>query len=71
MERFKIEASATPNHWICTDMTNRVTCVFKNGKFNETQKFSYSQSDDFQQLAKAAREMGDWLRENHYEKIFP
>lgn len=72
MERFIIQPSETPNLWVCTDQTNGIVCVFEQGKFNDTQQFTLLEDSkaSANQLATIAREMGDWLRENHYEKIF-
>ena len=73
MTRFILQPSSKPNHWACTDMENKIVCGFEEHKFNDTQKFTTLEDFDsskFMQLAKIAREMGDWLRDNHYEKIF-
>ncbi|MDR1980362.1 MAG: hypothetical protein LBQ39_01920 [Tannerellaceae bacterium] len=73
--RFTIEKSKdTPGHWVCTDTQDGIICTFKEKYFNATQEFVVGKGAkpaDFMKLASAAREMGDWLRENHYEKIFP
>lgn len=71
--RFKIEQSKNkPNHWVCSDFENKIVCIFENGKFNETQKYDVLEDVDLSpvELAKIAREMADWLRNNHYDKIF-
>lgn len=73
MKRFIIQKSKKPNHWVCTDQTNLIVCVFENHKYNDTQQFELLEEFDTanaQELATYAREMGDWLRENHYEKVF-
>jgi hypothetical protein len=72
--RFTLEKSkVNPGHWICADTKNGIECTFKEKYFNESQEFSFAKDTkpDVKQLARAAREIGDWLRENHYEKIFP
>ncbi|MDR1561110.1 MAG: helix-turn-helix transcriptional regulator [Holosporaceae bacterium] len=69
MERFKIEPDNS-GAWICTDTKNQIFCHFENGKFNETQKTRFTQQEDFQVLARYCREMSDWLKANHYEKVF-
>jgi len=70
--RFVLQKSQTqPNGWVCTDTENGIVCIFDNGKFNETQRFTILEDikqPDANQLAKAVREMADWLRENHYKK---
>jgi DNA-binding XRE family transcriptional regulator len=60
------------NYWVCVDLRYKVMCEFEQGKFNETQEFTMLEDmpADANLLAKIAREMGDYLRENHYELIF-
>jgi len=74
-ERFILQKSQTlPNGWVCTDTENGIVCVFEHQKFNETQKFTILEDvkhPNSNHLAKAAREIGDWLRENHYKKVMP
>ena len=71
--RFLIQKSEKPNHWVVTDTVNNIVCVFENHKFNDTQQFTLLEDVrhlDVLELAKSPREMGDWLRENHYGKVF-
>lgn len=70
--RYKIEKSSKKDHWVCTDVENNIVATWKDGAFNQTQKFTEldNRNLDATSLAKVAREMGDWLRENHYEKLF-
>lgn len=76
LERFVIQASTLQQGWwVCTDKLHNILCSFEEHKFNETHQFSLG-SDTFKTEAEALayatylREMGDWLRENHYDKIF-
>ncbi|MEI6752360.1 MAG: hypothetical protein WCK78_04260 [Paludibacter sp.] len=73
-DRFLLQKSELKqNHWVCTDRENLIVCTFENHKFNETQKFDVLEnfnSDNFMQLARIMREFGDWLSENHYDKVF-
>ena len=73
-DRFIIQISQNhPSGWVCTDTKNGIVCVFENGKFNDTQKFTLLEDVnmlDSNALAIIAREMGDWLFSNHYDKIF-
>ncbi|MCI1681458.1 MAG: hypothetical protein LKI39_02755 [Bacteroides sp.] len=72
--RFIIQKSSTPNHWVCTDTENNLVCVFENGKFNDTQKFSFLEEINHLNATKIARivnEMAEWLRANHYKKVMP
>lgn len=71
--RFKIEKSVQPDKWVCTDTLNNIVCVFEQGKFNDTQEFTMLEdfnASNYMKIAEIAREMADWLRENHYDKIF-
>lgn len=74
MSRFVIAKSELkPNHWVCTDTENLIVCTFENKNFNDAQEFKTLEDfnpENFMQLARFAREMGDWLRENHYDKVF-
>jgi hypothetical protein len=73
-DRFILQNSELkPNHIVCTDTQNMIVCTFENHKFNETQKFDMLEDfnpDNFMQLARIMREFGDWLSENHYDKVF-
>lgn len=71
--RYILQQSSTPNKWVCTDKENGLVCIFEDKSFNETQKFTLLNDvkPDAVALAKAAKDMGDWLRENHYEKVMP
>lgn len=74
MDRFIIQASQTqPDGWVCTDRENGIVCQFENQKFNETQKCTFLEDGvtTAQALATALREMADWLRFNHYDKVMP
>ena len=72
--RFVIQKSELkPGYWVCTDTENLIICTFENKNFNDNQEFKELENFDpakYMQLAKIVREMSDWLRENHYEKIF-
>ena len=60
-----------PNLFIVADDKAGVYCMFEKGKFNETQEFVYnSKNYTAQELAEICREMGEWLRAEHYDKIF-
>lgn len=72
MERFKIEQmSLIPNLYIVADDKAGVYCMFEKGKFNDTQEFVCNSKDyTAQELAEICKDMGDWLRLNHYDKLF-
>lgn len=80
MSRFQIEPSTREQGWwVCTDTENLIVCRFENHRFNETQQFTILEDSKFQPvtastaslLARITREMGDWLRSNHYTKAMP
>ena len=74
-DRFILQKSQTrQNGWVCTDADNGIICEFEEQKFNETHKFTILEDIDCPDalaLAKIAREMADWLRENHDKKAMP
>jgi hypothetical protein len=72
-DRFILQASNKPNHWVCTDKANGIVCVFEAHKLNETQQFTDledAKNPDVSAGARIMREMGDFLYHNHYDKIF-
>jgi len=72
-ERFVLQKSEKPGYYVCTDTVNRIVCTFKEHNFNTDQLFSVLDdfpSDDYMSIARFAREMGDWLKENHYSVVF-
>lgn len=71
--QYVLQESEIENHWVCTDTENLIVCVFENHKFNDTQKFTMLENFDpqnYMKLANICRLIGDYLKENHYEKIF-
>lgn len=74
MERFILQKSEKQKDGlVCTDTVNGLVCQFKCHKFNDTQQFTFL--EDVEQpnplaIARILREMSDWLRDNHYDKIF-
>ena len=74
MARFKLEKSTQhPGRWVCTDTENMIVCRWRDHQFNDTQKVTMlndNQNPDVMALARAMREMGDWLGENHHDKVF-
>ena len=70
---YTVQPSEKPNYWVCTDTVNLIVCVFENQNFNDNQTFTTLEDfnpANFLKLAELNRLMGDWLRENHYDKIF-
>lgn len=74
MSRYILQQSTTrPLWWILTDTETNVSCEFEEGKFEETQKFTPIadvQDYDISELPEIARQITDWLFENHYEIIY-
>ena len=76
-DRFIIQPSTRQQGWwVCSDQKHNIVCRFEAHKFNDTQEFTLLDGDSFETrdeaLAHATylREMADWLREYHYDKIF-
>lgn len=72
-QRYELVKSEISGKWVCTDKENLIVCIFEAHKFNDTQKVTTLLNFDpnkFMKLATYLREMGDWLGENHNEKIF-
>lgn len=62
-----------PLWWVLTDTDTEIVCRFKEGEFNDTQKFTLLNDDsdyDLMKLPRIMADMSEWLRENHYEIIF-
>lgn len=79
MQKYTLQPSRRiAGGWVCTDTEALVTVTFEAHRFNDTQRFEVLRDSKFQpvtadtaqQLAEIARQMGDWLRENHPDKIF-
>lgn len=74
MSRFILQHSQQQaDGYVCTDTDNGIVCQFTEHRFNDTQKFTLIEDipqADALAIARLMREMGDWLRDNHYDKIF-
>ncbi|MBR4593469.1 MAG: hypothetical protein IKO33_02675 [Bacteroidaceae bacterium] len=74
MERFILQKGSGVHNWLCTDKENGIVCEFQEHQFNDTQRVVPLEDNILNNnplaLAKAMREMADWLRENHYDKVF-
>ncbi len=62
---------------MATDTEHGIVIKFKEHMFNETQKSTLLDGNTFKTAEEALaiatymREIGDWLRENHYTKVMP
>ena len=72
MSKYILQKSTHPNKWVLTDTTNKIVVTFEDGAFNSTQKVTLL--DDTRltsnELAKAMREMGEWVVKYHSSKCF-
>lgn len=77
MERFILQPSQKKGFWVATDQENGIVVLFEEHKFNETQKVTLLDGDKYKSAAEATklatslRELGDWLRANHYNRAMP
>jgi hypothetical protein len=67
--QFLLEKSEKKGFWIYTDKLNKIVCNFEEGKFNETQKFTFLSDQQFSNLPSIMRAFGHWLWVNHRDKI--
>ena len=69
MDNFILQKGSSPHNWLCTDKENGIVCEFQEHKFNDTQRVVPLRDDilnnDPLSLARAMREMADWLLANH------
>lgn len=71
MSRFKIKQAKTiPTHYIVEDTVTGLRCKFYPHRFNETQEFYNIPQGNPIQIPTLMRELGDWLAENHRDKLF-
>ena len=76
-ERFSIQRAEKPGYWECTDNEHGIKITFKEHDFNGSQEVTILGGDTFGSMeeamgvAKALREMTDWLSREHYKKCMP
>ncbi len=71
--RFILQRSQNQkNGWVCTDLDYKVVVTFIAHHFNDTKKVAFLKDapTDYLERARLMRELGDWLSENHNEKLF-
>ncbi len=70
--RYLLKPSSKPDWWVCADKNFKIVVKWKEHLFNDTQEATELEDLDLSvtQIAKVLQEMGKWLRENHYNKIF-
>ena len=60
--RFKLVESSTLGYSVLTDVENQIVCNFKNGAFNETQKFTFlKDSVNHKIVPSVMKDFGDFL----------
>ncbi len=75
MTKYILQPSTTEGWWVATDTEHGIVIKFQEHKFNDTQKTTLLNGDSFDTQAEALqqatyiRELADWLRENHYDKV--
>ena len=71
MERFILkEGMVGDDYWFCTDQAHGIICGFEHGRFSDTRRVAMLQDmepPDAHTLEEVIKEMGDWLRENHFD----
>lgn len=73
MDRYKLDIGNAPGEWVCTDLKHKIVCVFKDGAYNQTQKFTELDNETVDlgvdKLATIVREMSDWLLDHHRDLL--
>lgn len=73
MERF-ILTQLPDGRWKVVDTSYHVALIFKAHDFNDSQESVIMDNKAYSfsaiELARSMREIGDWMRENHYELVF-
>lgn len=69
--RFELEEMSVENRCSILDKELGIRCIWEKGKFNETQDIIVNPNLNMtaSELAKAMRELGDWIAENHRELV--
>lgn len=76
-QRFIIQPSREPGSWVATDTENGIVIKFREHQFNETQQITllngdtFKSADEAMKIATYLRELSDWLRNNHYNRVMP
>lgn len=70
MERYTLEKSSErPLWWVLTDTEGGLVCCFEEGRFNDTQEFTFLEGVRINplQVARLVNDMAQWARDTHYE----
>jgi len=71
-DKYIIQDLEDDTGWICTDKMNKISMLWQDKDFNETQKVVPLEDFDaakFMDIAKILREMTDWIAINHRDKV--
>jgi hypothetical protein len=72
-DNFEISLSEKVGYWLVKDYEYNIQVEFEHGKFNETQQvlnIDTLNPSDFMHLDRRMGEIAEWLRANHYDKVF-
>lgn len=73
MNRFLLKKGKQVGAWVCTDLENKIVCQFEEHNFNGSQKITFLENNTLEMdalaIARAMREMADWLYANHKELL--
>lgn len=69
--QYVVQPSQKANHWVCTDVYNKVVIVWQDKKFNDTQVVTALDDHSLDPIfaARAMRNIGDYLVVHHSDKI--
>ena len=76
MEKYIVQRASTPGWWVATDNENGVVVQFEHGHYDNTREVTLLNGDALSSEKEAMkvttylRELGDWLRDSHYEKLY-
>ncbi len=75
-DSYILQPSQEPGFWVATDAEHGIVIKFAEHRFNETQEVTLQSGvsvteKDLMAFPAHLRKLGDWLRKNHYDTIFP
>lgn len=76
MEKYIVQRASTPGWWVATDNENGMVVQFEHGHYDDTRKvtllngYALSSEKEAVKVAAYLRGLSDWLRDNHYEKLY-
>lgn len=75
MERFILQKSRKNGCWTCVDTQFNIAISWQEHKFNDTQCVKTQKTEkinlnEVKEIARAMREIGQWLYDNHQDIVF-